>query len=319
MQAQQQQAQMQAQQMKIAEAQRVEAMRVKAQQEAQTYYGNQVGPMTALRTAQMNTNPAALLQSDIAAKTASDAASLAHVRDLETKNLSMLNKQQLGAKDVIDIERNISKNVQSEMGPQIDRVRGYGQMEAIFSDPLKAGNAIEGTQIKVKGVGEDGKTFALSGQGAADMALIFSFMKMNDPGSVVRESEFQMAADTAGMAQGLKNTMSKVMSGDKLSANERKLLMKQARNQYGAAQKELDLRIEQEKKKFNLYDYAGLDANRAFGSIYTPYTPQFASSVFDVTSPKSTPSTVGVVKQGEVPAGIFGKDSGNLSDSEGSF
>ena len=60
MQAQQQQAQMQAQQMKIAEAQRVEAMRVKAQQEAQTYYGNQVGPMTALRTAQMNTNPAAL-------------------------------------------------------------------------------------------------------------------------------------------------------------------------------------------------------------------------------------------------------------------
>ena len=190
------------------------------------------------------------------------------------------------------------------MGPQIERVRGYGQMEAIFADPAKAGGALSGQSVTI-----DGKVFDSKGQGAADMALIFSFMKMNDPSSVVRESEFDMAASTSGMAQGLKNTIGKVMAGDRLSAGERKSLMRQARNQYGAAEKELKARIKQEKARFGQYNYKGLNAERALSSVYTPYNPMFESNAFAPQAPVGggrgtiIPTSTGQLPSDLVPVG----------------
>lgn len=63
---------------------------------------------------------------------------------------------------------------------------------------------------------------------AGDLALIFNFMKLLDPGSVVRESEFATAANAAGVPDRIKNTFNRVLSGERLAPEQRKDFLTQA-------------------------------------------------------------------------------------------
>ena len=102
----------------------------------------------------------------------------------------------------------------------------------------------------------------------------------------------------------------KVARGDRLGAEERKALMRQARSQYNAADLEIGSRIEQEKDRFNKYGYKGLDADRAFGSVYTPYDPRFAASSLrkggSALQPGSSPhlSNLRAVPAGAIPTDL---------------
>ena len=57
--------------------------------------------------------------------------------------------------------------------------------------------------------------------GVGDLAMVFSFMKMLDPGSVVRESEFSAAQNTAGLFQKLRVAAESIKKGDLLSDEQR--------------------------------------------------------------------------------------------------
>jgi hypothetical protein len=57
--------------------------------------------------------------------------------------------------------------------------------------------------------------------GAGDIALVTSFMKMLDPGSVVRETEFATAANAGGLLARLTGLAKKVEDGQFLSAQQR--------------------------------------------------------------------------------------------------
>lgn len=56
---------------------------------------------------------------------------------------------------------------------------------------------------------------------ASDLALVFNYMKMLDPGSVVRESEFATAENARGVPEGIRNMYNRVLSGEILSADQR--------------------------------------------------------------------------------------------------
>lgn len=56
---------------------------------------------------------------------------------------------------------------------------------------------------------------------SGDIALVFSFMKMLDPGSVVRESEFATAQNAAGVPDQVRNMYNKVLSGTRLWQDQR--------------------------------------------------------------------------------------------------
>lgn len=79
---------------------------------------------------------------------------------------------------------------------------------------------------------------ASGGQGVADVALIFSFMKMLDPGSVVRESEFANAQNTAGVPERIRVVWNKLLRGDKLSQQQRDKFMSLAKDFMQSAQEE---------------------------------------------------------------------------------
>lgn len=56
---------------------------------------------------------------------------------------------------------------------------------------------------------------------ADDLALIFAYMKMLDPGSVVREGEFANAQNTAGVPERILNAYNRARSGTRLSDKQR--------------------------------------------------------------------------------------------------
>ena len=56
---------------------------------------------------------------------------------------------------------------------------------------------------------------------AGDLALIFNFMKMLDPGSVVRESEFATAQNAAGVPERTRALWNRILEGERLSENTR--------------------------------------------------------------------------------------------------
>ncbi len=58
-------------------------------------------------------------------------------------------------------------------------------------------------------------------QGSDDIALIFNFMKILDPGSVVRESEFATAENSGGVDEKIRTLYNKLLNGERLSSTQR--------------------------------------------------------------------------------------------------
>ena len=78
---------------------------------------------------------------------------------------------------------------------------------------------------------------------ASDLTMIYSFMKMNDPGSTVREGEFATAQNAASVPERIRNAYNKVMQGERLGEDQRADFANQAEKMYGGqlnAQKTID-------------------------------------------------------------------------------
>ena len=95
---------------------------------------------------------------------------------------------------------------------------------------------------------------------AGDMALIFNFMKTLDPGSVVRESEFALAASAGSFGQQIKAGVDKVMTGKRLTPVQRADFMQTATRAYmGQADQQERRRVQYS----NIAHQYGLDPRRA--------------------------------------------------------
>ena len=144
-------------------------------------------------------------------------------------------------------------------------------------------------QNRTKVYGELGTTFsnikssADAKTGPGDIALITGFMKMLDPGSVVRETEFATARDTAGLYDRLLNTSQKLQSGQlfTLDSKQRQEYVNLAKQYLDSAQK----KAEQEKKDLSIVvkNYK-LNPENVFGAEQAPTPPP---------APLPTSATVG--------------------------
>lgn len=80
------------------------------------------------------------------------------------------------------------------------------------------------------------KTAAANPSAAGDLALIFSYMRMLDPGSTVREGEFANAQNSAGVPDQIRNLYNRAASGERLNPNQRADFVAQAGAQFSQAQ-----------------------------------------------------------------------------------
>ena len=75
---------------------------------------------------------------------------------------------------------------------------------------------------------------------AGDLALIFNYMKMLDPGSAVREGEFANAQNAAGVPDQIRNQWNKLQSGERLNPNQRASFRSQGAKIYEGYKKDGD-------------------------------------------------------------------------------
>ena len=71
---------------------------------------------------------------------------------------------------------------------------------------------------------------------AGDLAMLFNYNKMLDPGSVVRPSEFAEAAATGSLGERMKAAIGRVVTGRRLTDNQRNDFMRQAQNIFKTSQ-----------------------------------------------------------------------------------
>ena len=83
---------------------------------------------------------------------------------------------------------------------------------------------------------------------AGDLALIFNYMKMLDPGSVVRESEFATAAATGSYGQRIQGAVQKVMSGERLAPEMRADFISKASDLYAGMEDQHQKRSSEYRK-----------------------------------------------------------------------
>jgi hypothetical protein len=107
---------------------------------------------------------------------------------------------------------------------QFDRESALNQQYS-QSDPLKTYQTVRSGYQKVR-------DSAMLDTGAGDVSLIFAYMKMLDPTSVVREGEFATAQQTAGIPTQIANLYNQAVQGTRLSAPQRAEFIKSADNIY---------------------------------------------------------------------------------------
>jgi hypothetical protein len=111
--------------------------------------------------------------------------------------------------------------------------------------------------------------------GAGDMSLLYNYVKLLDPTSVVRESEFAAAAASGSFGERVQTAVNKVMTGQRLSADLRKDFISEASNLYKAQKAGADRIKDQytnmaKRAKLNpedvIVDYAAPAASVAAGT-----------------------------------------------------
>lgn len=80
-------------------------------------------------------------------------------------------------------------------------------------------------------------TAAKKPDAAGDLSLIFGYMKMLDPNSVVREQEFANAQNAAGVPDQVRNLYNRALSGERLNPNQRQQFVGQARQLFDVAKR----------------------------------------------------------------------------------
>lgn len=94
---------------------------------------------------------------------------------------------------------------------------------------------------------------------AGDLALIFNYMKMLDPGSVVRESEFATAAAAGSYGDRIQGAASRIIAGKRLSTDQRKDFTNRSKKLMNAAEKGYTKSLRTYRKLASDY---GVDPNR---------------------------------------------------------
>ena len=139
----------------------------------------------------------------------------------------------LGPKDTFKLEADLRNEVK-------DKLKDY---DAVRSSYQKIENALK--------------------TGAGDIAVVYAFAKLNDPTSVVRESEFATVAKSGSLGQRIKNLVEQAQSG-KMNPELRENLRQQARQMYLSQQANAESIVNQYRDLAGTYK---LDPNKVLAGI----------------------------------------------------
>jgi hypothetical protein len=122
--------------------------------------------------------------------------------------------------------------------PADKRTAAEAQFRKEYSDQTKGYQDIKAAYGRILAV-SDPKT--PDEEAAADLALVFNFMKMQDPGSTVNTGEFANAQNSVGVGDRVVNLYNNLLKGSRLNPSQRKSFRGQAENLYKVTGQQEDI------------------------------------------------------------------------------
>jgi hypothetical protein len=117
---------------------------------------------------------------------------------------------------------------------------------------------------------------------AGDIALVYGFMKLQDPGSTVREGEYATAENAGGVSSRIRAQYNKALSGERLAPEVRKDFVAQAKRLYKGQTE----RYDQKRSRYaDLAARSGLDPADVIGK---PVTIQATEAAPPASAPTAT-------------------------------
>lgn len=130
------------------------------------------------------------------------------------------------------------------------------------------------------------ETSAKNPSAAGDLALIFNYMKMLDPGSTVREGEFATAQNSAGVDQRIVAQYNKVISGERLAPKTRNDFVSRSRS---FMTEQLKTHLQLEKQYQGIATKSGFDPGQVVVDFVGPLRGAAPSGAPGQGAPKEAP------------------------------
>ena len=111
--------------------------------------------------------------------------------------------------------------LEAELGPAPPKQTDIAGQRKEFTSQSKDFVKIRDSAARVNAAAKDPSA-------AGDLALIFNYMKILDPGSVVRESEFATAQNAGSVPDRIRGQYNRVISGERLSSAQRQDFLQQS-------------------------------------------------------------------------------------------
>jgi len=108
------------------------------------------------------------------------------------------------------------KALMSPEGRELSEQRHF-QRENQLADDFRSATKMHSDVSNFIGVIEASGPSALSGDPTAQQSIMFGIMKLNDPGSSVKEGEYATAANAQGVSEKMRNEYNKLLQGTTLS------------------------------------------------------------------------------------------------------
>jgi hypothetical protein len=135
----------------------------------------------------------------------------------------------------------LEQTIQRQLGPDVD----FSEIRSLRNDVIRNSNEFLQEQAAFERV----QAGAASPSAAGDVAMIFNFMRLLDPGSTVREGEFATAESAAGVPERIRGLYNKLLHGERLTDEQRADFTSQAKRQFSGA-RERQERLIQDARKF---------------------------------------------------------------------
>lgn len=166
------------------------------------------------------------------------------VAGLEQGNISEV--QEVLKKHVLEEQRN---KILRRDDPSLNRLSGFENIETAKIEQAKVSSFradimnISKDQRKVNAAYNRIQSVGSQATPAGDLSLIFGIMKMNDPTSTVRESEYATAENAGAAFDRWGNTYNRVLSGEKLTVKQRADFLNTAEGLHKGQRKATDTQI----------------------------------------------------------------------------
>lgn len=117
-------------------------------------------------------------------------------------------------------------------GAKIEAPQATDLRKELMSSPaFKAAQEVKAARAKVAGA---------PSSAVGDMSLIYGVMKLQDPGSTVREGEYANAENAKGVAGQVAGLYNRIVKGERLSDEQRQQFKAEANRLYGAQRATID-------------------------------------------------------------------------------